>query len=283
MPVLEAKQSTKTKQKLAIYAGEGKLPAILAQSANEKGYEVYAYALSEDALNIISPHCFKAIQVAPGQIGKNMKTVKKDGVDQCVFIGKVPKLNLLQNMMKFDWQAVKELSKLSDFNDDTIQTACGDFMERHGVKVLTQREFLSHLFPEVGVLTRKKPSVAEYADIKYGMELAKKVAKLDIGQTVVVKDRMSLAVEAIEGTDEAIKRGVRLARGGVVVAKVAKVSHDQRFDCPTIGLNTIKAMIDDKKKGGVIAIGANETMVVDKKEIVDFADQNNIAIVVVEV
>lgn len=279
-PVIDA---TKTKQRprLGICAGEGKLPSILAQSATEKGYDVYAYALSEDALNRISPHCYKAVQIAPGQIGRNMKNFKKENVPQAVFIGKVPKLNLLQNLYKFDWTAVKELSKLPNFNDDTIQTAMGDFMERSGIEVLTQRQFLSHLFPEIGVLTKRQPTVAEYADIKYGMELAKKVAKLDIGQTVVVRDRMILAVEAIEGTDEAIKRGANLARGPVVVAKVAKAKHDQRFDTPTIGMNTLKAMIG-KYQGGVIAIGANETMVVDREELVEFADQNEISLVVVE-
>ena len=272
---------TKTRPRLAIVAGEGKLPSILAQSATEKGYDVFGYALSEDSLNRISPHCYKAMQIAPGQIGKNMKSLKKDDVPYCVFIGKVPKLNLLQNLYKFDWDAVKEMSKLPNFNDDTIQTAMGDYMERHGVKVLTQREFLQHLFPQVGVLTRRQPSAAEYADITYGMQLAKKVARLDIGQTVVVKDRMILAVEAIEGTDEAIKRGVSLAKGSVVVAKVAKVKHDQRFDCPTIGVNTLQSMVGNDQ-GGVIAIGANETMIVDHDELIQFADQNKIAVVVVE-
>lgn len=279
---IEEKQTVKPRQKLALVAGEGKLPAIMAQSAKEKGYDVYGLALTEDVLYSITPHCYKAFHIAVGQVGKNLKRVKQEGIDQAVFIGRIPKLNLLQNLYKFDWMAVKELSKMPNFNDDTIQTAMGDLLDRNDVKVLTQREFLHHLFPDIGVLTKKQPSVAEYADISYAMKRAKDTARLDIGQTVVVKDRMILAVEAIEGTDAAIKRGVSLARGPVVVAKVAKVQHDQRFDTPTIGMTTLKALCSDKFEGGVIAIGAEETMVIDKEELIQFADENGLCIVVVD-
>lgn len=279
--LLDNKQ-VKQRQKLALVAGEGKLPAIMAQSAKEKGYDVMGLALSEDVLHAITPHCYKAVHIAVGQVGKNLKRVKDEGITEAVFIGRIPKINLLQNIYKFDWMAVKELSKLTNFNDDTIQMAMGDLLDRNDVRVLPQREFLQHLFPQVGVLTRRQPSVADYADINYALKMAKDIARLDIGQTVVVRDRMILAVEAIEGTDNAIKRGVSLARGPVVVAKVAKVKHDQRFDTPTIGITTLKALISGEHKGGVIAIGANETMVIDQEEIVQFADEHNICIVVVD-
>jgi len=267
---------------LAIVAGEGKLPAILAKSAKERGYRVVALALSDNAFSLIEPLVDKAYNVAPGQLGRNVGIVKKEGCPSVVFIGKVPKINLLHQLHKLDWVAVKELSKLPNFNDDTIQTGVGGVMEANGVKVLTQREFLQHLFPEIGVLTERQPTAEEYSDIDFGMGVAREIARLDIGQTVVVKDRMILAVEAIEGTDEAIKRAVKLARGPVVVCKVSKQGQDQRFDTPTVGMSTLQSMLaENGKLGGILAVQAKETLVVEKEEMIKFAQEKGIAIVAV--
>jgi hypothetical protein len=265
---------------LGLVAGEGKLPAILAQSAADRGYKVIAFALSPEAAARVTPHCVKVHEIAPGQLGRNLKLTRDEGVRNMIFIGKVPKINVLRNLHKLDWMAVKELSKLPNLNDDTIQQAFGEILERQGVTVLPQRDFLRELFPDVGILTKRQPNAAEYADIDYGTRMAKEIARLDIGQTVVVKDRMILAIEAIEGTDSAIRRGVELARGPVVVVKVARVDADPRFDTPTIGLSTLESM-KAEHEGGVLAITANETMVVDREEVVRFADANGISIAVV--
>jgi hypothetical protein len=130
------------------------------------------------------------------------------------------------------------------------------------------------------VLSKREPTIDELADIEFGLKIAKEIARLDIGQTVIVKDRMVLAIEAIEGTDEAIKRAVKLARGPVVVVKVAKPNQDQRFDIPTVGMNTMHAMTSDKP-GGVLAIESSETMVVEKEEMSAYADEHGIAMVAV--
>jgi DUF1009 family protein len=265
---------------LGLVAGEGKLPALLARSAKNRGYKVVALALTENAAARLEAHADKIHIVAVGQIGRNINLLKTENVDSMVFIGKVPKLNILKNIHKFDWTAVKELSKLPDFSDDTIQFAVGDLVEAHGVKVLTQSEFLTELFPDYGVISKRQPTVGEYADIEYGMKIAKEIARLDIGQTVVVKNQMLMAVEAIEGTDEAIKRAVKLARGPVVVCKVAKPNQDQRFDIPTVGMNTLESMLSEKP-GGVLAIEAHETMVVEREEMAAFADAHDMAIVAV--
>jgi UDP-2,3-diacylglucosamine hydrolase len=271
-------ESTLAERSLGLIAGEGSLPVILAQSAKEKGYRVVAFALSETARDQVEKIVDKVHLIAPGQMGRNAKLFKEEGLNQAVFVGKVPKLNLLRNITKLDWVAIRELSKLPNFNDDTIQFAMGDYIEAQGIKILTQSEFLRHLFPGVGVLTKRQPTTEEYADIDYGMKMAKEIARLDIGQTVIVRDRMILAIEAIEGTDEAIKRAVGYARGPVVVVKVAKPNQDQRFDIPTVGLNTLNCMLADKP-GGVLALEAHETMVVDREEMIKFCDQNKIAMV----
>lgn len=265
---------------LGLVAGEGKLPSILARSAKNRGYRVVALALSDKAAGMLEAVCDKVYEVAPGQIGRNIKIMRSENADSMVFIGKVPKLNILKNIYKFDWTAVKELSKLPDFSDDTIQFAIGDLVERHGVKVLTQSEFLRELFPDYGVLTQRQPTVGEYADIEYGMRIAKEIARLDIGQTVVVKNQMLMSVEAIEGTDEAIKRAVKLARGPVTVCKVAKPNQDQRFDIPTVGMNTLESMVCEKG-GGVLAVEAHETLVVEREQMAAFADANGMSIIAV--
>src|SRR4030095_5006002 len=265
LPTLTSSTTTTKTMALALVAGEGRLPAVLAKSAQENGYRLVATALPPGRQTRVQPHCDKTYRVAPGQLGRSLKILREENLTQIVFVGKVPKLQLLHNMHKLDWMAIKELSKLPNFNDDTIQFAMGDLVESHGIKVLRQSDFLRHLFPDYGVLTNRQPSAGEYADIQYGFEIAKEIARLDIGQTVIVKDQMVLAIEAIEGTDQAIRRAVELARGPVVVCKVSKPNQDQRFDIPTVGMNTMNSMVAPKP-GGVLGIEARETMFVDEQE-----------------
>lgn len=263
---------------LGLVAGDGKLPAVLARNAKDKGYTVIALCLSEEAQARVESHAAKTFLIAPGQLGKNLSLLKQESINQLVFVGKVHKSHLLKNMFKFDWMAVRELSKLRDFSDDTIQNAMGEFVNTHGLTVRTQAEFLTELFPDFGVLTKRAPNAQEYADIAYGKKIAKEIARLNIGQTVIVRDEMVVAIEAVEGTDSAIRRAVDLARNPVVVVKVAKQGQDQRFDIPTVGLNTLNAMLG-LKPGGVLAVEANETMVVEREEMIAFADKHGMSIV----
>jgi hypothetical protein len=277
---INATNKPKTGQILGLVAGEGKLPSILARNARAQGYRVVALALSEAAQASVLPHADKVYLIAPGQIGRNVKLLKQENVKDIVFIGKVPKLNLLHNLHKLDWTAIRELSKLPDFSDDTIQFAMGDFVASHGVTVRTQSEFLRDLFPQYGVMTKRQPTAGEYADVEYGLKIAKEIARLDIGQTVIIKNQMIIAIEAIEGTDETIKRAVQLARGPVVVCKVAKPNQDQRFDIPTVGINTLQSMVA-AQPGGVLAVEAGETLVVEREDMVAFAEEHGIAMVAV--
>ena len=228
----------------------------------------------------MSPHADKVYRVAPGQLGRSLKILQKENVKNMVFIGKVPKLEIMKNIHKFDWIAIRELSKMPDFSDDTIQFAIGDLIEANGIKVLTQSEFLRDLFPEYGVMTKNQPTAGEYADIEYGMRIAKAIAGQDIGQTVIVKNQMIMAIEAVEGTDEAIKRAVQLARGPVVVCKVSKPNQDQRFDIPAVGCNTLQSMVA-AKPGGVLAVEAHETMMVEREEMIAFAEEHGMSLVAV--
>jgi len=265
---------------LGLVAGEGKLPELLAKSAKEKGYKIVALALSSEAEARVVQHCDIVHVIAPGQLTRNYNLMKNAGVKDVVFIGKIPKLDLLRNISKLDWWAIKELSKLPNFNDDTIQRAMGDFLQRLDMRVLSQSDFLRHLFPDFGVMTKRQPTAVEYADVEFGFKVAKEIARLDIGQTVIVKDQMILAIEAIEGTDESIRRAVTLAKGPVVVIKVAKTNRDERFDTPTAGMSTLKAMLGNGQ-GGVLAVEANQTMMVEQEEMCAFADANDVSILAI--
>ncbi|MDR3616990.1 MAG: UDP-2,3-diacylglucosamine diphosphatase LpxI [Candidatus Obscuribacterales bacterium] len=266
---------------LGIIAGEGKLPGMLAQAARAQGIRVVALALSDAAKSAVKPHADVTHECGPGQLGRAHKLLNQTGVNTVVFIGKIPKLSVLRNIHKFDGQALKFLMRLPSLDDDTIGRCVGEYMEANGFRVIEQTHFLRHLFPEVGVLSKREPTADEYSDLLYGIKVAKEVARLDIGQTVIVGDSMILAIEAVEGTDEAIRRAVKLARGHVVVCKVAKFGQDHRFDIPAVGMNTLRAMWSDEKRGSVLAIEAGGTMVVEREEMIEYCNQHNIAFVAV--
>ncbi len=148
-----------------------------------------------------------------------------------------------------------------------------------GVEVLDQTLFIqNHMIPK-GVLTKTQPTPEQITDVEYGYEIAKQIGDIDIGQSVVIKNKMIMAVEAIEGTDCAIERGGKLAKRGAVVVKVSKPNQDKRFDLPTVGLNTLKKM--KSVKASVLAVEANETIIVQQEKMIEFADKNKIVIMAV--
>ncbi len=262
--------------KLAIVAGNGDLTALLVKSAKEQGFNTCAIAITDEAQNKLEGLCDKLYKFSPGQLSKMLNLIKDEMIKQVVFIGKVPKIDLLRNIHKLDWLAIKHLSSLSNLNDDAIHNSVIDLLNKIDVKVLPQTDFLKHLFLEKEILSKRIPTLEERIDIEYGYELAKQVASLDIGQTVVVKNKMTLAIEAIEGTDEAIKRGCLLAKLGAIVVKVSKPNQDKRFDIPTIGENTIETIA--KYNGSILAFEANETIVVNKDRLIELANKHNICL-----
>lgn len=265
--------------KLAIVAGNGELTTLLAKSASEQGFTTCAIAITEEARHNLQDICNKVYRFSPGQLSKILDLVKKEMISQMVFIGKVPKLDLLRNIHRLDWLAIKNLSFLGNLNDDSIHNGIVNLLNKYDIKVLPQTMFLKHLFLEKEVLSKRQPTLEERVDIEYGFEVARKVASLDIGQTVVVRNKMILAVEAIEGTDKAIKRGCQLAKNEVVVVKVAKPDQDERFDIPTIGEETIETLA--KNGGGIIAFEAEKTIIVEKQKVIEKADKLNICLLAV--
>jgi len=263
-------------ERFALIAGAGELPLTLAREAKKTGASFIAVALTETAVASLEGLADRVYRLSIGQIGRIIRTIKDEGIDRVVFIGKVKK-DVLFERIRFDLKALNILRSVRNRNDDTLMLAIVRVLAEEGIEVLDQTIYLRDMMPREEVLTRRKPKKAEWEDIRYGMDMAKRSASLDIGQTVVVKKRAIMAVEAIEGTDEAVIRGGQLARGGAVVAKVAKPKQDPRFDVPTVGLTTLESMI--KVGAGVLAIEAERTLLLDREELVKKADAAGISIV----
>lgn len=265
-------------KKIGLIAGAGEMPHIWAMAAKSKEAEVIAVAIAEEARKGLDGIVSQLHSFSVGQVGKIIKTFKDEGIKELVFIGKVNK-SLIFKDIKFDLRAITLMARLKDRKDDTIMLAIVDELKREGIDVIEQTVYLEEMMPGPGILTKRKPTKEEMADIEFGMEMAKGIAALDIGQTIVVKEKAVMAVEAIEGTDEAIKRGGGVGRGGIVVVKVAKPNQDLRFDIPAVGMTTLNSLIE--AGGTTLAIEANRTFVVDMENVVKEADRKRIAIVAI--
>lgn len=263
---------------LGLIAGKGDLPSLLVRQLKKEGREVIVITfdkatrdkLSEDASHV---HC-----IGLGQASKVLKILNSADVEEVALVGKVDKRVIFENP-RFDLRALSVLKNAGSRTDDSIMLAIVGELEKEGIKVADQVDLFGKFIPSAGVISRRKPGKKELDDIRFGMEMAKGVAGLDIGQTVVVSGGAVVAVEAIEGTDEAIERGGRIAKKGAVVCKVSKPQQDTRFDVPTVGVGTVETMV--KSGAVVLAIEAGATLVVDLKATKRMCDENKIAFVAV--
>lgn len=261
--------------KLGLIAGNGQLPVIWAKNAQENGIEVVTISLSSDNKKDLKKFCKNVYDFGPGQIEKISETLQNEGIKQLAFIGKVHK-GLVLKRPKFDAKAIELLKEAKRLNDDAIMLLAVSELEKIGITVLDQTIFIKNLMVPTGVLGKHKPTKEQEEDAHYGFWVAKAMGQVDIGQTVVIKDKMVMAVEAIEGTDKCIERGAKIAKKGAVVVKTAKPSQDTRFDVPAFGLATLKMM--KKNKASVIAVEAGKTIIVDQQKTIEYADTNNIVV-----
>jgi len=264
--------------KQGLIAGDGSLPVKMAQHASKNGFEVVCISLAKDNLKELKKYCSKVYSCHPGEVDRIESILKDEQIKQMTFLGKVHKKVLLQ-LHKFDKRAVELIKEASRLNDDQVMLMIVDELAKIGIEVLDQTIFIKNLMIPAGVLGAHKPTVAQMEDVNYGFWLAKEMGKLDVGQSVVIKDKMIMAVEAIEGTDVCIKRGAKLAKSGAVVVKVAKPKQDKRFDIPAIGMRTLRTMAH--RNASLIAVEANETIIVDQEKVIKYADEHNIVIMAV--
>ena len=267
---------------LGLIAGQGVFPLEVARTARQRGVRVACVALRDQTRPEIEGAVESITWIYPGEVGLGLAAFRAAGVREVVMAGKVTKSDLFRNpgALRLDARAEGLMMDLADRNDDTILGKLADFLETLGLHLLPQYALTPELLVAEGVLTRTQPSEAQRADIAFGVPIAKTIGDLDIGQTVVVKDRAVLAVEAIEGTDAAIRRGGAIAPGACVV-KVAKPSQDPRFDVPTIGPGTVAVLAEANV--AALAIEAGATVVLEREAVVREADRLGIAIVAVAV
>jgi hypothetical protein len=264
-------------KKLGLIAGMGDLPMAIAGEAKAQGYTVIAIALEPLADKSLSAYVDEIKWINVGKLGKLIDSLKEFDIREAVMAGKVSKTLLYESKITPDLRAIKLLFSLKDRKDDSILLAITKELEEEGITLLDVTLFSSNLLTPEGSLTKDRPTDDEWKDIEFGWKIAKEIGRLDIGQTVVVKNQAVMAIEAIEGTDEAIKRGGMLAGKGAVVVKVSKPDQDMRFDVPVVGLKTLKTMIDVGAK--VLAVEAQKSIFLNKDKLIEEAKKAKIAIV----
>jgi len=262
---------------LGLIAGMGELPKLVAADAKTRGYRVVAVALEPVADKDLGSYVDEIKWVNVGKLGAIIDSLKKSKVKEAVMAGKVPKSLLYKSKIIPDLRAVKLLFTLKDKSDDSILLAIAKELEKDGITLLNTTDFSSGLMTPEGLLTEESLSESEWKDIAFGWKIAKEIGRLDIGQTVIVKDQAVMAIEAIEGTDEAILRGGKLAGKGAVVVKVSKPKQDMRFDVPVVGMKTLITMIDVSAR--VLAVEAGMSILLQREKIIKEADEAGISIV----
>jgi len=262
--------------KLGIIAGSGKIPFFILKEAEKQGYSCVVAAVRGEAESALHDKVdiFEWIDV--GGVVRIVSFLKEHGIKEAVFAGKINSRVIYENG-KLDQVAMRLLSDRTDKTPTSIIKTAIEFLGENGIKIIDPTHFISSAFCKEGVLTEMRPSPESDEDIVFGWEIAKKIADLDIGQTVIVKEKAVVAVEGLEGTDESIKRGGLLAGKGIIVIKVGRSSQDARIDLPAIGLNTVKSLIESE--GRVLCFEAKKVPFFQKEQSIALANANKISIV----
>ena len=263
------------KRKIGLIAGNGKLPQLVASNIRAAGHQVIAIGhLGETKRDLRnSVDILKWVHI--GELGKIINFLVEEGVKSALLIGGVSKTHFF-SQARPDGRALKVLSRLRDKKDDAILRAIVEEIEEEGIRVESPVPFLRESMARRGCWTKRKPTPREEKDIRFGWKIAKRVGTLDIGQTVVVKDQIVLAIEAIEGTNETIRRGGFLGRGDVMVIKVCKPKQDLRLDLPVIGPETVGIL--QEAGASALVVEAERTIVVDKERVIRRADRNHLCL-----
>ncbi len=269
---------------VGLLAGSGRFPILFAEAALRQGWEVACVGIRYEAPEELRHLCASFHEVGVSKLGRMIRTFRREGVERIVMAGKVTK-----SVMYTPWRIVQlwpdprmfhmwYRTCRADKRDDSILLAVIAEFERDGMTFGSALDYCPELLVNAGTLTRRGPTAQEWKDIDFGWNLAKEMGRLDVGQSVAVKERAVLAVEAIEGTDRCIERAGQLCRaGGWTLVKVAKPQQDMRFDVPTVGTSTIENL--HRARARVLAIEAGKTIMIDRSEVVELADRYGLAIV----
>jgi DUF1009 family protein len=266
--------------RIGLIAGNGWFPFLVLKGAKSLGYDLTIVAVKEEAFPELEAAATEAGAdlhwVSLGHLGKCIKILKGAGVSRAVMAGQVKHVKIFSGIVP-DLTLLSVLSRLKARNTDSLISAVADVMRGEGIELMNSTAFLEPLLAREGVLSERPPTADEYADFSFGYRMADAIAALDIGQTIAVKHKAVVAVEAMEGTDEVIGRAGHLAGPGVRIVKVAKPNQDMRFDVPVIGLATIQSM--RVAGASALSVDAGRTLVLDGEHVFRSANEARIAIV----
>lgn len=250
---------------------------LALKEARVQGHRVVVCAIQQEADPSLEKMADACTWIKIGELKKLVKFFRNEGVHEAVMAGKIEKVRLFQKNVKPDLDMVKVLVKTRDFKDDSLLAGIAAYLHDEGIDLLDSTMFVKESLPGLGVLGKRKPSAEVMENLRFGFQMAKSAAGLDIGQTVVVKKKAVLAVEAIEGTDAAILRGGELGKGKVIVVKVAKPNQDMRFDVPAVGMKTFQSL--RAAKAEAFGFEAGKTIFLDRDEFIDHANRAGMAVV----
>ncbi|HEV2859456.1 MAG TPA: UDP-2,3-diacylglucosamine diphosphatase LpxI [Pyrinomonadaceae bacterium] len=259
-----------------LIAGNGRFPFLVLEGARRAGASLSVAAIREETDPEIERVAERVLWVGIGQLGRMIRFFKREGVEKAIMAGQVKHVQIFSGALP-DVRMLKMLLSLPRRNTDALIGGIAAELQREGIELIDSTYFLQDHLPAAGQLTRRAPEARERGDIEYGLEVAREIARLDLGQTIVVRARACVAVEAMEGTDEVIRRAGRLARGRLTVVKVAKPGQDMRFDVPVVGLPTVEAMTE--AGATCLSITAGKTLIFDRDRMLQLCERRRIAVV----
>lgn len=258
-----------------LIAGNGSFPLELARSVRASGRRLVVVAHQGETERSIEQFASEIVWVRVGQVGKVLEALKSAGVHEATMLGGITKTSFFDGARP-DWLGLRMIAKVAVRSDDNLLRAIAREFEREGISIVASTPYLTGLGAPEGVMGKHQPTADDLEDVRYGFELAKHLGRFDIGQTVVVKDRAPIALEAIEGTDACIERGGQLSRGGAVVVKTVKPGQDHRFDLPAAGPVTVENCL--KAKVRVLAVEAGGTLIADRERMIALADKGGLVV-----
>ncbi len=264
--------------KYGLIAGNGIFPFLVVEGAKKQGASLAVVAIREETDKSIEEIAEKVIWVGIGQLGKMIKFFKNEGVEKAIMAGQVKHVQIFSGAFP-DLRMAKMLWNLPQRNTDALIGGIADELQKENIELIDSTFFIKDNLAAEGVLSKRKPDKIEFGNIEYGLKVANEIARLDLGQTIVVRAKACVAIEAMEGTDAVIKRAGELAKGRLTVIKVAKPNQDMRFDVPVVGIPTIETMI--QSGATCLCITPNKTLIFDRKKMLKLADKNKISVVAV--
>jgi UDP-2,3-diacylglucosamine hydrolase len=262
--------------KFGLIAGNGQFPFLVVEGAKRAGTPLSVVAIKEETDKRIEQVADDVIWVGIGQLGKMISFFKNRGVTKAVMAGQVKHVQIFSGALP-DVRMFKMLWNLPKRNTDALIGGVADEMAKEGIELIDSTYFIKDQLAPQGTLTKRQPNDTEQANIEYGLHVAGEIARLDLGQTIVVRASACVAIEAMEGTDATIRRAGQLAKGKLTVVKVAKPNQDMRFDVPVVGVPTIETMIE--AGATCLSISADKTLIFDREAMLDLANRNKVCIV----